>query len=64
MNAQWLRGFTRCPVWIKLPSVSVKTLIRSHIFGRTPLVVECARQFWTWVMLESEGFFPRLGCFG
>ena len=47
MNAQWLRGFTRCQVWIKVPSVSLETLICPNILGRSPSGVECARQFWT-----------------
>jgi hypothetical protein len=56
MNAQWLRGFTRCQVWIKVPSVSLETLICPNILGRSPSGVECARQFWTSIMLGPRGW--------
>jgi len=62
MNAQRLRGFYPLPGVINGPSVSLETLICPDILGRSPSVVECARQFWTSITLGPRGW--QVDCSG
>ena len=47
-----------------ISKLSLETLICPDIFGRSPSVVECARQFWTSIMLGPRGWSRKVDCSG